>query len=121
MITVWIKHKPEQGYGALLDRLAEQMPGIVAPQMNIKGRSVHNGGVGEGEVMVEFLQFTRRDRNINDIQIRILARAFPERLARVDEATEEIKQGVKCVLRDFDRNVKVGVSLLLVQMGYATI
>lgn len=119
--TVWIKHKPEKEYGEILDRLAAEMPGIAAPQVNVSGRDLHDGGVGESEIMVEFLEFTPRDRNVNDIQITLIAHRFKKRRKRRDDATKAIKEGVMNVLRDFDRNVKVGVSIWLVDMGYETI
>ena len=121
MPTVWIKHKPEKEYDEILDRLAGEMPSIAAPQMNVSGRELHDGGVGESEIMVEFLEFTPRDRNVNDIQITLIAHRFEERSQRLDDATKAIKEGVMAILRDFDRNVKVGVSIWLVDMGYATI
>jgi len=121
MPTIWIKHRPEKGYDDILNRLADEMPSITAPQMNVAGRDLHDGGVGESEIMVEFIEFSPRDRNINDIQVTVIAHPFPERRARVDEATEEIKRGIMSILLDFDRNVKVGVSIWLVEMGYATI
>lgn len=121
MPTVWIQYKSQKGYDEILDRLAVEMPGITAPQMNVDGRGLHDGGVGESEIIVEFHEFSPRDRNVNDIQITVVAHEFPERQTRLDEATNEIKKGVMTVLCDFDRNVKVGISIWLVQMGYATI
>lgn len=121
MPTVRIQYSSEKGYDEILDRLADEMPAITAPQMNVDGRGLHDGGVSENEIMVEFYEFSPRDRNVNDIQITVIAHAFPERQSRLDEATEEIKKGVMNILRDFDRNVKVGISIWLVQMGYATI
>jgi len=121
MPTVRIQYKPGRGYDEILDRLADEMPGITAPQMNVNGRGLHDGGVGESEIMVEFYEFSPRDRNVNDIQITVMAHAFPERQTRLDEATNAIREGVMAILADFDRNVNVGISIWLVQMGYATI
>src|SRR3989344_5739539 len=101
MPTVWIKSKPGKGYEGILDRLADEMPGITAPQMNIAGHDLHDGGVGESEIMVEFFEFSPRDRNINDIQITVRAHRFEERVVRLDPITEAIRQGVAEVLRDF--------------------
>ena len=120
MPTVWVKYRIEKGYGEILGRLANSLPSIVAPQMNVSGRAVHEGGVGEAEVMVEFLEFSPRDRNINDIQVTVIAHAFDERQSRLDEATEAIREGIAEILRD-SGNVKVGISIWLVEMGYATL
>lgn len=121
MPTTRIEYKPGKGYEQIIERLADEMPRIAAPQMNIGGRELHDGGVGEGEILVDAVEYSQFARNVNDIQITLIAHAFDERRKRLDEATDAIKKGVKDVLRDFDRNVKVGVSIWLVDMGYATI
>lgn len=121
MPTITVKSQPDKGYDAILDALADHLPGIAAPLMNIDGSALHEGGVGETEILVEFEEFSPRDRNVNDIQITMVAHAFPERVEKVEESTDQLKQGVMEVLRDFDRNLIAGVSIWLVEMGYATI
>jgi len=121
MPTTRIEYKPDMGYEQIIERLADEMPRITAPQMNIGGRELHDGGVGESEILVDAVEYSRFARNINDIQITVIAHSFDERRERLDEATDAIKDGVKEILRDYDRNVKVGVSIWLVDMGYTTI
>ncbi len=121
MPTVLIQYRPGQGYEQIIERLADASPGITAPQMNVAGRKLHDGGVSEKEMVVDATEYSRFARNTNDIQLTVIAHAFDERRERVDEATECIKVGVAEILRDFDRNLKVGVSIWLVEMGYATI
>lgn len=121
MPTVHIQYLPNREYEYLIEKLVHEMPTIVAPQMNIDGRKLHDGGVGEDEIMVEAREFSQFVRNVNHIQVTIIAHAFDERRKRLDEATKIITEGIKEVLRDFDRNVEVGVSLWLVEMGYFTI
>lgn len=121
MPTVRIEYQPNKGYEQIIGVLADELPGIVAPQMNIGGRELHDGGVGTSEILVDATTYTQFARNVNDIQITVIAHAFQERKDRLDEATEAVKEGVKTVLADFDRNVKVGVSIWLIDMGYATI
>jgi len=121
MPTTLIEYKPDKGYDDILDQLADEMSGIIAPQMNILGRELHDGGVGESEIIVRFIEFSPRDRNINDIQITVRAHRFEERVNRLDVITEVIKQSVMEVLRDFDRTVNVGIEVDLIEMGYATI
>lgn len=123
MPTVWIKYYPQKGYyDDILAKLADELPSIAAPQMNVSGRDLHDGGISESEIMVEFLEFSPRDRNINDIQITLVAHRFEERSQRLDDATRALKEGVMSILRDFDDcNVKVGISIWLVEMGYETI
>lgn len=121
MPTVTIEYKPDKGYDDILDRMADDMPGITAPQMNVQGRELHDGGVGESEIIVKFRPFSPRDRNINDMQITVRAHRFAERVERIDPITEAMKEGVMGILRDFDRNVEVGIEVDLVEMGYAKI
>ena len=121
MPTARIEYQPDKGYEEIVGHLADDLPRIVAPQMNIGGRELHDGGVGESEILVDAVEYSRFARNINDIQITVIAHRFDERVARLDEATEAVKQGVVEVLRDFDRNLTVGISIWLVEMGYATI
>lgn len=121
MPTITVKSQPDKGYDDILDALADHLPSIAAPLMNIDGSELHEGGVGETEILVEFTEFSSRDRNVNDIQITMVAHAFSQRVEQVEESTGTLKQGVMEVLRDFDRNLVVGVSIWLVEMGYATI
>lgn len=121
MPTVRIEYKPDKGYEQIIGCLADDLPKIIAPQMNVRGRELHDGGVGESEILVDATKYSPFARNVNDIQITVIAHPFEERRVRLDEATEEIKKGVMEVLQDFDRSVKVGISIWLVEMGYATI
>lgn len=132
MPTVRIEYLPNRGCEQIIGILADRLPGIVAPQMNIGGRELHDGGVGTSEILVDATAYTLFARNVNDIQITVIAHAFQERKDRLDEATEAVKEGVKAVLADFERDiltyggmslvsVKIGVSIWLIDMGYATI
>ena len=121
MPTVRIEYQPAKSYEDIIASLADELPRITAPQMNVGGRELHDGGVGESEILVDAVEYSRFARNVNDIQITVIAHAFDERRKCLDEATDAIKEGVKVILCDFDRNVKVGVSIWLVDMGYATI
>ena len=132
MPTVRIEYLPNRGHEQIIGILADRLPGIVAPQMNIGGRELHDGGVGTSEILVDATAYTVFARNVNDIQITVIAHAFEERKKRIDEATEAVKDGVKAVLADFEQDrltygglslasAKIGVSIWLIDMGYATI
>jgi hypothetical protein len=121
MPTVRIEYQPDKGYEPIVEALADALPSITAPQMNIGGRELHDGGVGETEILVDATPYSRFARNVNSIQVTVIAHRFAERIARLDDSTEEIKLGVMEVLADYDRNLTVGVSIHLVEMGYATI
>ena len=64
MPTTTVEYDPTKGYDEILDWLADEIPGIVAPQMNVSGRKLHDGGVSENEIIVRFMEFSPRDRNI---------------------------------------------------------
>ena len=121
MPTALIEYRPNGEYEPIIERLAAEMPAIAAPQMNIDGRELHDGGVGESEILVDAREYSRFAQNVNHIQITVIAHRFPQRVEKLDEATKAIKEGVMAVLADFDRNVTVGISIWLVDMGYETI
>lgn len=128
MPTVRLEYNPHSSKPtkeAVLD-LYKYLPAIIAPAMNIEGRHVHDGGVGESEIIVNLIEYSKHDLNINDIQITVIAHNFEERVARVDEMTDYIREQVKETqhAKIFDGDyveMKVGVSIWLVAMGYATI
>jgi hypothetical protein len=129
MPTVRIEYNPFSSNGDIeeaVNELYPYLPAIIAPLMNIDGRDLHDGGVSESEIIINLIECSKRDVNINDIQITVIAHNFEERVARVDEITNAIRDGVKTTLHAeiFDGdyiNIKVGISIWLVEMGYATI
>ena len=121
MPTVRIEYRTDKEYEHIVERLVDELPRIVAPQMNVDGRELHDVGVGASEIIVNVFECSPLDRNINDIQITVIAHSFAERRQHLDEATAKVKKGVMSILADFDRNVSVGVSIWLVEMGYETI
>ena len=127
MPTVRIEYQPqpekwpEPIYRAFLKKLADKLPTIIAPEMNINGRDLHDGGVSENEILVDGVEYSHLSRNVNNVQITVIAHRFDERVARLDEVTTAIKNGVLEVLRDFDRDLTIGISVCLVEMGYASI
>jgi hypothetical protein len=121
MPTVQVQYQPKNVRKGIVSNLAYELPKIVAPQMNIDGRTLHDGGVGEKEILVDATAYTAFACNVNDLQITVIAHAFQERKDRLDEATEAIKEGVKKVLATFNCKVKVGVSIWLIDMSYTTI
>lgn len=106
---------------ALLRKLANELPYIVAPQLNIVGRKLHNGGVGESEIIVDAREYSRFARNVNDIQITVRAHCYKERVERINFITGGIRRGVMEVMHDFGHNGKIGIEVDLIEMGYATI
>lgn len=121
MPRIRVKSKVNKVSGSVLDLLADSLPGNAAPIMNIHGKALHDGGVGETEIMVEFEEFSARDRNVNDIQITIVAHRFPERVAGIEWATKAFQASIESVMKNVSQPLKLGVSIELVDMGYETI
>jgi len=121
MPLVRIKYAPPKGYDEIVDSFVREIPGIVAPQMNILERKLHDGGVGVREILVECFEFSPRDRNVDGIQITVIAHPFEERCGRREKITKAITKDVGKVLSDFDRNARVSVYVWLVEMEYARI
>jgi hypothetical protein len=131
MPTVRIEYNPfsnnaPEGVEVAVYDFYRSLPAIIAPKMNIAGRDLHDGGVGENEILLDVVAYSRFALNVNDIQITVIAHRFEERVARVDEVTDAIRDEVKALLNteafggDYD-GITVGVSIWLVDMGYATI
>lgn len=128
MPTVRLEFNPNSkhpGVYAAVDDIYRQLPAIVAPQMNIEGRELHDGGVGEKEIIVNLFHYSKEDLNINDIQITVIAHRFKERLARLDQMTDAIREGISAILQpelaNAYKGMRIAVSVWLLDMGYATI
>lgn len=122
MPTVLLQYqdRKEVGLKILLNTLAENLPRIVAGQMNISGRELHDGGVSEQEIIYDAQPYSRYARNTNGLQITVRAHRFEERLARIDEIADAIKEGVIKSLRGIEHTLKIAVEVDLVDMGYTT-
>jgi len=122
MPTVLIEYKDDdEGLMFQVIELAAEMPSIVAPHMNIDGRALHDGGVSENEILVDGRAYSAFAVNVNDIQVTVIAHRFDERVAKLDEMTEAIRQGIIGLLTYNGQKLKVGVSIWLVEMGYGMI
>ena len=124
MPTVLLQYQDRKDVGmrALLNTLAENLPRIIAEQMNIPGHELHDGGVSEKEIIYDAQPYSQYARNTNGLQITVRAHRFEERLARIDEMAEAIKEGVVKFLRRrrIEHTLKIAVEVDLVDMGYAT-
>lgn len=121
MPTTLVEYNFKKVSDRLLDQLAEELPSIIAPKMNITGRELHDGGVGEAEVIVRFVQFSPHDRNTNDLQITTRAHCFEERVERVEDIERTIRSDVKTLLDAFGFDGTAGIEVYLAPMGYGTI
>ncbi|MCA9357968.1 hypothetical protein KC902_01770 [Candidatus Kaiserbacteria bacterium] len=122
MPTVLLQYQDRKDVGmrALLNTLAENLPRIIAEQMNIPGHELHDGGVSEKEIIYDAQPYSQYARNTNGLQITVRAHRFEERLARINEMTDAIKEGVVESLRGIEQPFKIAVEVDLVDMGYTT-
>ncbi len=122
MPTVLLQYQdPEEvGMRILLNTLADNLPRIVAEQMNIPDRELHGGGVSEKEIIFDAQPYSQYARNTNKLQITVRAHRFEERLTRIDEMTNSIMEGVVESLLGIEHPFKIAVEVDLVDMGYTT-
>lgn len=120
MPTVEVEHSAKVSK-LVLDHLADNLPSIVAPKMNISGRQLHDGGVGLHEIIVKFREQSEFDRNINPIQITVYAHNFEERVVRHREIKNAIISGVQHALDCMRCTEAAAVEVRLGPVEYGTI
>jgi len=122
MPTVLLKYKGTEECQRVALELIPKIPGIVAPLMNIEGRELHDGGVGEDEIMVEPWQFSPFALNVKDIRIVVEAHNYPERIRLADNAAYSITEQVRDFIIRFKNvtPIDLGVSVEPRCMGYTT-
>lgn len=118
MPTVAVEHHPKIERLAL-EHLADNLPSIVAPQMNISGKQLHDGGVGLREIIVKF--YEQSDLNRNAIQITVYGHAFEERVARHRDMKDAIIAGVQHALDCMRCTDTAAVEVRLGPVEYGTI
>lgn len=105
----------------VLDHLGDNLPSIVAPEMHISGRQLHDGGVGLREIIVKFREQSEFDRNTNTIQITVYAHNFEERVNRHRDIKDSIVSGVQHALDCMSCTDTVAVEVRLIPVEYGTI
>jgi hypothetical protein len=105
----------------VLHHLADNLPSIVAPQMNISDRQLHNGGVGLREIIVKFYEQSKLNRNANAIQITVYGHWFEERVARHRDMKDAITAGVQHALDCMRCADTAAVEVCLGPVEYGTI
>jgi len=122
MPTVLLQYQDDNDIGMriLLNTLADSLPKIVAEQMDIPDRALHDGGVSEKEIIFDAQPYSKFARNTNGLQITIRAHCFEDRLARIDQIANIIKLDIIAALRGIEHPHKIAVEVDLVDMGYDT-
>lgn len=117
MPTAILAYSKENRLLALV--LAEALPRLAAPHLNVEGAPRHEGGVTEKEVIVRLQAGDEEDINAPDINVHFRAHNFPERVKNDQQRTELIHDGCRRLL-DWNEGVLVSLSveLELANLGY---
>ena len=102
MPLVELHYKANRGLMDLANELAENLPGIVAPNLIVPERPRHDGEVLPEDIIVKIIQGGTHDVNCKDIEIVIFAHDFPERKANLEERKEEILKGVRAFIESYE-------------------
>lgn len=105
----------------VLHHLSDKLPRIVASEMNVSGRRLHDGGVGLREIIVKFREQSEFDRNVNEIQITVYAHNFEERVKRHKQIKDSILSGVQHELDYMQCTHSTAVEVRLIPIEYGTI
>lgn len=112
--------KPDRGLEEIGEKLALELPEIIAPALSLGKRELHDGKVTPAEIMV-WPVFGQNTVNGKDFELLIAAHDFPERAANIEERKEQILAGIRKFLCNYDRNVTGAVCLFPTQMAYGEI
>lgn len=118
MPLVLLQYKQGRELKELAEQLAQALPEIVAPHLNIVGRERHDGGVTPDEIIVRCSESNPMNVNTRDIEMIILAHEFPERKANLEDRKNGILADVLKFFADYDRNVDGFVMPILINMAY---
>jgi hypothetical protein len=112
--------KPGRGLEELGQKLALELPNIIAPALSLGERELHDGKVTPNEIMV-WLVFGQETVNGKDLELLVAAHNFPERVANIEDRKEQILAGIRTFLADYDRNVTGAVCVFPTPMAYGEI
>ena len=115
-----LRHKHGRQLGELAAKLAETLPDIIAPALNVEGRELHDGKVTADEIDVRCEEGQAADVNAKDLEIMIFAHDFPERSANLEDRKKLILEGVLAFLADWDRNVTGFVWVILAPTAFGS-
>lgn len=115
-----IQHKSGHRLNTLAEKLAQQLPRIVASALTLPDRKELDGLVNPEDIIVRCVEGRSADVNTKDLEIIIWAHDFPERLANLEERKDQILQGVRDFLREHDQNVSGFVWILLQPTAFGT-
>lgn len=113
MPLVLLQYKSDRGLNQLVEKLAQKLPSIVAPNLTLPEHERLDGQVLPDDIIVRCVGGNKADVNTKDIEIIIWAHDFPERKANLECRKDAIVLGVQRFLSDYDRNVSGFVWILL--------
>lgn len=96
-------YNPEVVPKGLADKITNDLPGIIAPQLSIAGRKLGDGRVSPKDIIVKTDPTGDSDVNVRDIMIMIWTHDFPERRENpsLEVRKENILKGVRETLDSF--------------------
>jgi hypothetical protein len=99
MPLVLLQYKKGRRLKKIAKHIAEHLPGIVAPYLNVEGRNRHDGGVTADEIIVRCTESNALDVNTADLEIVIFAHDFRERKATLEKRKDGIIKNIHILLR----------------------
>ena len=121
MPLVVLQYKTDRGLRELAEKLAQELPSIVASNLTLSKHERHDGQVASDDIMVWCRESSKADQNGKDLEIIVWAHDFPERKANLEERKDAIIKGVHGFLADYDRNVSGAVWVLLAPTAFGEI
>jgi len=119
MPLVILQHQTGRGLQDLAEKLAIELPSIVAKNLTLGERERHDGQVAPEDIMVWCRESKRADQNGKSLEIIIIAHDFPERKVNLEERKEAIIQGIRYFLADYGRKYIPGaVWVLLIPTAF---
>lgn len=100
MPIVTLRYKPNRELEHLVERLAKELPNIVASNLTLSERERHDGQVAPEDIIVNVNEGGKFDVNAPDLQMMIDAHDFPERKENLEVREEAIRDGIRQFLID---------------------
>lgn len=109
MPLILVQHKHDRGFKEIAEKLAKELPALVAPMLSVPP----DGLLTPDDIEVWVTEGSPADVNTKGLEIIIWAHDYPERKANLEESKDVIVKGVRAFLADYDRNITGFVWILL--------
>ena len=114
-----LQYKAGTDFRGVGEKLAQELPFIIAPHLNVKNRDRHDGGITSKDIIVHCSEGNAGDVNGRDFEIMIFAHDFPERKANLEKSKDAIIEKVREHLKKHYKSAASGfVWILLVPTAF---